>query len=108
MLVAGDMIHVCLVVGMKGLAGVRKLVKRGLCFLFGDSIWGYDTYMSCGWKKGLGWDEEVSEKGSVKQTSKILKLHIQIPLTGYVGLILHSTAVATTSHSTIEGTMRVL
>ena len=27
-IVAGDMIHVCLVVGKKGLAGVRKLVKR--------------------------------------------------------------------------------
>ena len=24
--------------------------------------------MSCGWKVGLGWGEEVSEKGSVKQT----------------------------------------
>ena len=38
---------------------------------FGDSSWGYD--MSCGWKEGLGcyqgWGEEVSEKGSVKQTN---------------------------------------
>ena len=25
--------------------------------------------MSCGWKEGPGWGEEVSEKGSVKQTS---------------------------------------
>ena len=25
--------------------------------------------MSCGWKQGLGWDEEVNEKGSVKQTN---------------------------------------
>ena len=29
-------------------------------------------------------------------------------LTRYVGLILSSTAVATTSHSTVEGTMKVL
>ena len=29
-------------------------------------------------------------------------------LTGYVGLILHSTPVATVSHSTVVGTMRVL
>ena len=29
-IMAGDMTHVCLVVGKKGLAGVRKLVKRGL------------------------------------------------------------------------------
>ena len=32
-------------------------------------------------------------------------LHIQIPPTGYVGLILRSTAVATVSLNTIEGTM---
>ena len=38
---------------------------------------------------------------STGYTSKFL-------LTGYVGLILHSTAVATTSQSTVEGTMRVL
>ena len=38
-------------------------------FLFGDSSWGYDTCMSCGWKEWLGWGEEVSEKGSVKQTT---------------------------------------
>ena len=24
--------------------------------------------MYCGWKEGLGWGEEVSEKGTVKQT----------------------------------------
>ena len=40
-------------------------------FLFGDSSWAYDTCMSCGWKEGLGWGEEVSEKGSVKQTKDI-------------------------------------
>ena len=34
--------------------------------------------------------------------------HIQIPLTGYVGLILRSTAKATASHNTFKGTMRVL
>ena len=36
----------------------------------------------------------------------ILSLHIQTLLTGYVGLILHSTTMAATSHSTIESTMR--
>ena len=35
-------------------------------------------------------------------------VHIQIPPTGYVGLILCSTTVATASWSTFEGTMRVL
>ena len=35
-------------------------------------------------------------------------VHIQIPTTGYVGLILGSTAVAIVSRSTVEGTMRVL
>ena len=38
----------------------------------------------------------------------IVYIHIQIPLTGYAGLIQRSTAVATVSHSTSEGTMRVL
>ena len=38
----------------------------------------------------------------------ITPIHTQIPLTGYVGLILGSTAVATASRSTVEGTMRVL
>ena len=32
-------------------------------------------------------------------------VHIQIPPTGYVGLILGITAVATASRSTVEGTM---
>ena len=39
--------------------------------LFGDSSLGYETCrpMSCGWKEGLGWGEEVkSEDGYVKQT----------------------------------------
>ena len=36
------------------------------------------------------------------------RIHIQIPPTGYIGLILRSTAVATASRSTFEGTMRVL
>ena len=40
--------------------------------------------------------------------SAVLRLHIEIPPTGYVGLILRSTAVATASRSTVEGTMRVL
>ena len=35
-------------------------------------------------------------------------LHIQIPPTSYVGLILRSNAVATAKWSTDEGTMRVL
>ena len=35
-------------------------------------------------------------------------LHIQIPLNGYVGPILRSTAVPTTSRITFEGTMGVL
>ena len=35
-------------------------------------------------------------------------IHIQIPLTGYIGLILSSTAVATVSQSTFEGTMRAI
>ena len=39
---------------------------------------------------------------------KVEILHIQIPLTGYLGLILRSTAVATASRCTPEGTMRVL
>ena len=38
----------------------------------------------------------------------IMVIHIQIPQTGYVGLILRSTAVATASRNTVEGTMRVL
>ena len=38
MIVAGDMIHVCLVVGKKGLAGARKLVKRGLWSRL-DGLW---------------------------------------------------------------------
>ena len=38
----------------------------------------------------------------------LLKLvHIQIPPTGYVGLIWHSTIEATASYSTVEGTYRV-
>ena len=37
-----------------------------------------------------------------------INVHIQIPPTDYVGLILHSTAVATASRSTIEGTIRIL
>ena len=47
----------------------------------GDSSWGYDTCMSCVWKEELGWGEEVSEKGSLKQTTKLLKylpLHYRI------------------------------
>ena len=36
------------------------------------------------------------------------QLHIQIHLTGYVGLILRSTPVATESYSILEDTMRVL
>ena len=36
------------------------------------------------------------------------KVRVQIPLIGYVDLILHSTAVATTSRTTVEGTMSVL
>ena len=35
-------------------------------------------------------------------------IHIKIPPTGYRGIILCSTDVATASHSTIESTMRVL
>ena len=35
-------------------------------------------------------------------------IHIQIPLTGYVGLILRSTGVPTASRCTVEGTMRVI
>ena len=42
------------------------------------------------------------------QELQTLKVHIQIPPTGYVGLILHSNTVTTASWSTIEGTMRVL
>ena len=34
-------------------------------------------------------------------------MHTQFPLTGYVGLILRSNAVATASWSTVLGTMRV-
>ena len=34
-----------------------------------------------------------------------LCVHIQIPPTGYIGLILRSTAVATASYSTFEGTI---
>ena len=48
----------------------------------------------------------VESKGATE-----LKLHTQIPLTGYVhdvGLILRRTAMATASWSTFEGTMRVL
>ena len=35
-------------------------------------------------------------------------IHMQIPPPGYLGLISRSTIVVTASHSTIEGTMRVL
>ena len=40
-------------------------------FFFGDSRRGYD--ISCGSEEGLGWGdrEEVSEKGSVKQTTNL-------------------------------------
>ena len=38
----------------------------------------------------------------------LIDIHVQFPPTDYVGLILGSTAVATTSCSIIEGTMRVL
>ena len=31
-----------------------------------------------GWKEGLGWGEEVSEKGSVKQTNIRLNKDLQI------------------------------
>ena len=58
-------------------APIRELQrsrKKGP-FLFGDCSWGYD--MSCGWKEGLGWGKEFSEKGSVKQTSAS---HTQWPL----------------------------
>ena len=37
-----------------------------------------------------------------------MQLHIQIPPTAYVDLILRVTAVATASRSTVEGTRRVL
>ena len=49
-----------------------KIHSQQTHFLFGDSTcsWGYDTCMSCGWKEGFGWGEEVREKGSVKQTIK--------------------------------------
>ena len=40
--------------------------------------------------------------------SLLFCVHIQIPPTGYVGLILHSTAVATVSWSIIEGTLMLL
>ena len=36
------------------------------------------------------------------------QIHIMIPPTGYVGLILRSTAVTSASRSNVEGTMRVL
>ena len=45
-----------------------KIQSQQTPFLFSDSSCGYDTCMSCSWKEGLGWSEEVSEKGSVKQT----------------------------------------
>ena len=35
-------------------------------------------------------------------------LHIQIPPTGYVSLILHGTAGANASRSTVEGTLQLL
>ena len=38
----------------------------------------------------------------------VFHIHIHFPPTSYIGLILRSTAVATASRSTIEGTMRVL
>ena len=42
-----------------------------------------------------------------KVSAQLLQLHIQIPPTGYMGLILRS-PVATASRSTVDGTMRVL
>ena len=38
---------------------------------------------------------------------KITIIHTQIPTTSYLGLIWHSTAEATASYSTIEGTLKV-
>ena len=43
-----------------------------------------------------------------KISSITKSIHIQIPPSGYVGLILCSTDVATVSRSTVGGTMRVL
>ena len=51
-----------------------KIQSQQIPFLFGDSSWGYDTCMSCDWKEGLGWGEEVSERWSVKQTTWMLEL----------------------------------
>ena len=48
----------------------------------------------------------VSLKACYSYVSKAI--HVQIPLTGYVGVILLNTALTTESGSTIEGTMRVL
>ena len=43
--------------------------------------------------------------GDIFLKEHYLNLHIQIPPTGYVGLILRSTAVATASRSTVEGSI---
>ena len=39
--------------------------------IFGDSSWGCD--MSCGWTQGLGWDEELYEKGLCSRLSSSRK-----------------------------------
>ena len=62
--VAGDMIHVFLVVGKKGLAGMRKLVKRGL--------W---SRLLTPWKK-----EQVSDRKNVLSTSLFLCYRSGFPI----------------------------
>ena len=37
--------------------------------------------MSCGWKQGLGWGEELSEKGSVKQTKESFARSLTVNMT---------------------------
>ena len=57
-----------------------KIQSQQTPFFFGDSIWGYD--MSCGWKQGLGWGEQLSEKGSVKQTMQFAAMYRYIVIEG--------------------------
>ena len=53
-------------------------------------------------------DHMVQEPYYQAKITQKLFIHIQIPPTGCMGLILRSTAVATTSHGTVEDTLRVL
>ena len=63
---------------------------------------------STGNKDPVPWNIEVTPAMYAPGDTITGKVHIQIPPTGYVGFILRSTAVATASQGTLEGTMGLL